>query len=199
MLDLRKVLARSSSMPSRLYIDHSGGPSAIDLAHARGKLSPGLGRDLVEALWTGASVVVDPFDAYGDITLAGCARSPDPMLRAYAATCELVREKFQADGITIRRTGSNRVAASIIEELAKQSACPTCRAHGWISTSDGPVLCDVCEGSRIERRSMSWRADRCRYNRNDFRDRLAGPYHAALVEAAECERSAIDELGRILA
>lgn len=223
MADVRKIMARLNA-PTRNYESgRSGAPelTAADIAGALGMVSPGLGREVLCALWwpDGASLTQERL---GEVIAERVRKEMDARHRRLQAArlelhiaSEMMLTAGNRDKQAVQRL-SNAVDAAkqecwpwnpvahvqiregVLSELRAPNRCPRCQGRGDLRADDLVIECIGCGGRGTVPVSGRSRAERCGMVESTYRRTWRGMYMWLYDQIADAESEAARELARAL-
>lgn len=223
MADVRELLARLNPTNVRFDVGSGGPPglTAQDVAHALGIVTPGLGREVLEACWwpDGAKLrrhklrdavvaLVEPeirrqrarlWDAHLDLQLAKIGKWDDRRVTAEQRT-EVVKaqarfEQAQAQCWPVTTMGSlPTLTGAVLAEIAAAPHCSACEGRGIVICESSARACIECSGSGQVQVSDRKRAAAIGRDESTFRRSWRPVYLWMLDRFRDAEQSAAQEL-----
>lgn len=229
-MDPREMLARLNPTNVRFDVGRGGGRSEfqnIDVAHGLGKVSPGLGKEVLIACWwpdgaaqRGKQFAKEVTDlvrgelvrqgerlvaAHLDLQVAQAAvlfsgRPKSPEQRAEISKLENELERVRAK--TWPKNAVEHlpaIAKAVVTEMSRAHLCECCDGHQTI-VADGLVApCAECRGTGLERAPDRRRAIAIGCDPSDYGRRWKVVYEWVMDELREAEQIAARELRKELA
>lgn len=225
MADVRELLARLNPTTVKFDVGKGGGVpelTNLDIAGALAFVTPGLGREVLEACWwpDGAKLrrhklrdavvaLVEPeirrqrerlFEAVLDIQIAkqSAEWSPRGMtseLRAEIDRSQARHEQAQAQCWPVTTLESlPTLAGAVLAEIAGAPHCETCEGRGAVITESSARACIECSGSGLVAVSDRKRAAAIGRDESVFRRHWRPVYMWMLDRFRDAEQSAAVEL-----
>lgn len=214
-----KLMARLNPKNVRFDVGAGGIPelTSIDVAHALGTVSAGLGRELLCRMWwpAGASVNARQLDdmlkavqlaewskreaaMYQGLAAIASHEGGDSLRRAQTRYQQAHADRWPKWVMSVDTGYPNpvypRIRRAVLLEMADPRQCPTCGGSGDVLAGEVKRACERCEGRGQVAHGNTRRADELRILESTYRQTWARPYEWLLARCNDTLRVAANQL-----